>query len=251
MTAITVLVAELPHPVSGRMVRSRSDSVAAALALGVSPEARLLTAGPMSEAVARDYLALGASRVDIMEPTAPSSVTATLREALTGSDWILTGIRQGPEAGEGVLPYALGAALARPVVSDVLAIEADGEAWVVTQAMPRGARRRVRVQAPAILAVSASAPVTLRHSLLAAQSGQIVRQSGFSQESGQAVQRHQRPANKRRKVLEARSQQSGHARMLGAIESPSTGGTVLLNGDARAKAQALLDYLRSHALVHF
>jgi electron transfer flavoprotein beta subunit len=59
------------------------------------------------------------------------------------------------------------------------------------------------------------------------------------------------PAGKRRQVLQARTQQSGHARMLGAIDSPSTGGTVLHTGDAHSKARALLDYLRTHSLVHF
>jgi electron transfer flavoprotein beta subunit len=39
--------------------------------------------------------------------------------------------------------------------------------------------------------------------------------------------------------------------MLGAIDSTSSGGTVLQAGDARSKAQALLDYLRTHSLVHF
>jgi electron transfer flavoprotein beta subunit len=45
--------------------------------------------------------------------------------------------------------------------------------------------------------------------------------------------------------------QSGHARMLGAIDTPSTGGTVLATGDAHSKAQAVLDYLRTHSLVPF
>jgi len=39
--------------------------------------------------------------------------------------------------------------------------------------------------------------------------------------------------------------------MLGAIESPSTGGTVLQAGNPHTKAQVVLDYLRAHSLVHF
>jgi electron transfer flavoprotein beta subunit len=59
------------------------------------------------------------------------------------------------------------------------------------------------------------------------------------------------PRNKRRKLLEAVTRQSGHARMLGAIESPSTGGTVLQTGTPQSKAQAVLDYLRTHSIVPF
>jgi electron transfer flavoprotein beta subunit len=39
--------------------------------------------------------------------------------------------------------------------------------------------------------------------------------------------------------------------MLGAIDTPSTGGAVLRSGDAHSKAQAVLDYLRTHSLVPF
>jgi electron transfer flavoprotein beta subunit len=56
---------------------------------------------------------------------------------------------------------------------------------------------------------------------------------------------------KRRKLLEAKTVQSGHARMLGAIESPSTGGVVLQTGSVDTKAQAVLNYLRTHSLVTF
>lgn len=59
------------------------------------------------------------------------------------------------------------------------------------------------------------------------------------------------PSRKRRQVLEAKTVQSGHARMLGAIESPSTGGTVIQTGSVDSKAQAVLDYLRTHSLVTF
>jgi electron transfer flavoprotein beta subunit len=251
MTDITVLVGTRVHPVSGRAVRSRADAVAATLALGVNAQARLLTAGTMPDAVARDYLALGAARIDVLDGVTPAGITTALADALRAIPWVLTGTRQGSEPGEGVLPHALAVALNRPVITDVLAIEADGEAWIVTQALPRGARRRLRVQAPAVLAVSASAPVTLRHALASAQAGRIVRQAATAAASASPDSRQAVPAGKRRKVLEARTRQSGHARMLGAIDSPSTGGAVLQAGDARSKAQALLDYLRSHSLVDF
>jgi electron transfer flavoprotein beta subunit len=258
MSDITVLVAARNHAVSGRPVRSRADAAAAALALGVSGTVRLLTAGPLPDAVARDYLALGAPLLEVRECGEDADIAARLLPALRDVPWVLAGTRSEAEHGTGstgILPYALAAALQRPVVADVLGIQAEGSAWIVTQALPKGARRRLRVHAPAVLVVSAAASPTLRHSLADAMAGRIVRKplqatkpaaAATSAPVGQRV-----AGSKRRKLLEARTQQSGHARMLGAIESPSTGGAVLQTGDPHTKAQAVLDYLRTHSLVHF
>jgi electron transfer flavoprotein beta subunit len=138
------------------------------------------------------------------------------------------------------------------VVTNVVAVQADGSSWVVTQALPKGARRRLRVSAPAVLAVSAAAPVALRHSLADAMAGTIVRTAVPPTAPADLSTLGQRvPRGKRRKLLEARIVQSGHARMLGAIESPSAGGAVLQTGTPEAKAQAVLDYLQAHSLVQF
>jgi electron transfer flavoprotein beta subunit len=255
MSDISVLVTARTHAVSGRPVRSRSDASAAALALGIPGmpgTVRLLTAGRMPDAVARDYLALGAPLLEILECGEDTDVAATLLAALRNVPWVLTGTCSDAEHGAGVLPYALAAALARPVVADVLAIQPEGAAWIVTQALPKGARRRLRVYPPAVLVVSAAAPQSLRHSLADAMAGQIVRKPAPASGATPPASAGQRvPSSKRRKLLEAHTNQSGHARMLGAIESPSTGGTVLQTGSPHSKAQAVLDYLRIHSLVLF
>jgi electron transfer flavoprotein beta subunit len=166
---------------------------------------------------------------------------------------VLTGTRAASEQGSGMLPHVLASLLNRPVVTDVIAVQPEADCWIVTQALPKGARRRLRVSAPAVLAISAAAPQTLRHSLADAMAGQIVcaKVSTATPLTGPAPIGQRVPATKRRKVLEARIQQSGHARMLGAIESPATGGTVLQSGTPHSKAQAVLDYLRTHSLVPF
>lgn len=249
MSDITVLVAPRTHPVSGRPIRSRADATAVALALSLPGQPRLLSAGAMPDAVARDYLALGAPRLEVLTASANSDLVATLLPALKDTRWVLTGTRGEAEMGSGVLPFALGAALGRPVITDVLAVEPEGAAWIVTQALPKGARRRLRVSGPAVLAVSAAAPFALRHSLADGQAGVVTRTAVPGPAVPEPAQRA--PRNKRRKLLEAVTRQSGHARMLGAIESPSTGGTVLQNGTPQSKAQAVLDYLRTHSIVPF
>ena len=128
MSDITVLVGARTHAVSGRPVRSRSDAAAAALALGVSGKARLLTAGAMPEAVARDYLALGAPLLEMVECSEDADVSASLLPTLRDVPWVVAGTRPESEHGTGALPYALAAALGRPVIADVLSIEPEGAA---------------------------------------------------------------------------------------------------------------------------
>lgn len=252
MNAVTVLVAARTHPISQRPTRCRADATAVALALGLPMHVRLLSAGSMPEAVARDYLALGAVELEMLQCADDSPLLPSLLPALRDTDWVLTGTRSPDDQGSGVLPHVLAAALNRPVVTDVLGVEPDGATWIVTQALPQGARRRLRVHSPAVLAISAAAPSALRHSLADAMAGRIRRIAPSpaplapSPPPGQRV-----PANKRRQLLEARTVQSGHARMLSAIESPSTGGTVIQTGDPHTKAQAVLNYLRRHSLVSF
>lgn len=250
MSTITVLVAPRSHPTSQRATRCKADATAVALGLELGLPLRMLSAGSMGDSVARDYLALGAPQLEILQCADDAPLLDALLPALRDVPWVLTGTRSEADQGTGVLPYALAAALGRPVITDVLAVQPDGAAWIVTQALPKGARRRLRVQAPAVLAVSAAAPLTLRHSLADAVTGQIVRTAVAASTppapAGQLV-----PTSKRRKLLEAKTVQSGHARMLGAIESPSTGGTVVQTGTPDSKAQAVLDYLRSHSLVSF
>lgn len=253
MSQISVLVAPCTHAVSGRPTRSPADATAVALALALGQPVKLLSAGPMPERVARDYLALGAPVLEVLACDDPTAVAATLLPALRNSPWVLTGTRAASEQGSGMLPHALASLLNRPVVTDVIAVQPEGASWIVTQALPKGARRRLRISAPAVLVISAAAPQTLRHSLADAMAGQIVRQPAAAPafESSSAHIGQRVPTLKRRKLLEARVQQSGHARMLGAIESPATGGTVLQSGTSHSKAQAVLDYLRTHSLVPF
>ena len=249
MSRITVLVAARQHPVSGKAARSKADSKAVAVALAVpDSEVQLLSAGTLSDALARDYLALGARSIHVIETA--GDVYPALVPRLKEVPWILTGTRSAEEAGGNLLPFQLGFALNRPVVTQVVAIEDHGAYWLVTQALPKGARRRLQVTAPAVLAISEAAPVTVRYALAAKLQGHILRtatQTDVAPVDAPVL----RPRGKRRSVLQAKVTQSGHARMLGAIDSPSSGGRTVSTGTPEYKAQVILDYLRSHALVNF
>lgn len=256
--SVAVLVGAVVHPVSGRSVRSRSDAIATGLGLGLPLPLRLLSAGPLPESVARDYLALGAPAIDIFEredvgvgdKDGEPALPGALLPALHSVRWVLTGTRSAAERGTGWLPHALAVALRRPLLTEVCAIEVEDSALVVVQGLPKGARRRLRVREPAVLAISAAAPFQPRHSLAAAIAGRITRTA--APEAAVATPRGQRVgALVQRRPLEARSMQGGRSRLASAIESPSGGGSVVQSGSVESKARVLLDYLRRHSLVSF
>jgi electron transfer flavoprotein beta subunit len=256
---IAVLVSARIDPVSGRATRNRNDALAATLGLGLlGPAAvRLLHVGTMSDAVARDYLALGAPTIDLLEPAAEAAggIVPALCEALAATPLVLTGMRANDTYGSGVLPFELAAAMGRPMIGDVIAVEAVGPAWIVTQALPKGARRRLKVAVPTVLAISPATPLPLRYSHADRMAGQVARRrlrAAPITPGGLATQEQRVPAARRLKLLEACVAQSGHARMQAAVGSAaSSGGIVISTGSPEDKARAVLHYLRGHALVNF
>jgi len=256
---IAVLVSARVDPVSGRATRNRNDALAATLALGLlgSAAVRLIHVGTMTDAVARDYLALGAPTIELLEPAAEPApgIVPMLCEALAGTPLVFTGMRANDSYGSGVLPFELAAAMGRPLIGDVVAAEAAGPAWIITQALPKGARRRLKVGGPVVLAISPATPLPLRHSHADRMAGQVSRrrlQAGPTAPGALAPQEQRVPAARRLKLLEANVAQSGHARMQAAVGSAaSSGGMVISTGSPEDKARAVLHYLRSHALVNF
>jgi electron transfer flavoprotein beta subunit len=267
MSALAVLVASRLDAVSGRSTRSRGDAAAVALALrqAATAQVRVVSAGAMSDEVARDYLALGAGRIELFDVDADTDaahLVPLLASVVANSALVLTGTRAASGLGSGVLPYALAAALGRPMIADVVDLQPQGAAWIVTQAGPKGARRRLRVTVPAVLAICAAPSGALRHSYRDRMAGEVVRQPcpngtaapvSTATGTGTSTAWSFVPLARRHQVLEARARQSGHDRMLGAIDtqSASRGGTLIDAGNADDKARAILDYLRTHALVNF
>jgi len=252
MSTISVLVSTREETANGRTVRNRGDAVAVCLALGIAgaDAVRLLSAGDMPESVARDYLALGARSIDLLPCGAADDPVPLLATSVADSALVLTGTRRDGGLASGVLPYALADALMRPMIPNVVAVTRTGDTWTVTQALPKGARRRLRLSVPAVLSIHPGAPVTLRHSYRDQLAGEVRRlppaAAGTPSSDWTLV-----PAARRLERLQARRAQSGHGRMLGAIatEQTSSAATVLSEGSARDKALAVFDYLRQHSLL--
>lgn len=248
-----VLVSAGRHPVSGIARPCRGDAVALGLARSLADEGlRVVHAGAPDEPALQDYLALGAGAIEVLSMTPGADPLTPLTDLLAGVDLIVTGSRAELGAASGLLPYALAQALRRPIVSNVLTAELDGDEVVVRQFLPKGRRRRIAAPLPAILAVHPLAPFELRYAYARRLAGRIDATPSDCLASPGTSQHWFVEQVKRRPVrLKAAEKRSGHARMLSATVSEAKGGAVAIEGSCVDKAQVMLSFLREHRLVDF
>lgn len=248
---IAVLVSAGRHPVSNMPRYCRNDGLALTLALQlaetVSAQTNVLHAGDANNPALLYYLALGARQISVV-PAAIDIIPA-LTLQLGEADLIVTGSRAENGEDSGLLPYLLAAALNRPIVANALSINATESGVEVLQFLPKGKRRRVTVQLPAVIAVHPLAPAELRYAYSRQAAGTIDRVPSAASAPSPYTWKLE-PARKPVK-LKAQEKKAGHARMLSAIASESKGGAVVIDGNHVEKAQVILAYLREHHLINF
>ncbi len=265
---IAALVSVGRHPVSGEARHCRNDSLAMTLGLALTSHLnatetntvsfKVLHAGNANNTALKDYLALGASHIDMIDVAAESLIIDALAANLTNTDLILTGSRAENGLDSGMLPYQLAEKLGFSLVANALAIQQTTDGLTggleVLQFLPKGKRRSVTVQLPAVIVVHPLAPVELRHAYARQVTGTINQQA--------SPLTHATPQEKTLKwqtetilrkpiKLKARENKSGHARMLSATVSENKGGAVVIEGNSVEKAQVILGYLREHRLINF
>lgn len=253
---IAVLVSPARHPVSGQPLRSSSDAAALELACSLMPAEQLtvLYAGNASADELRDYLGLGAPRIEVLRVPDEADVVPALLDRLRGFDVVICGARSDGQSASGLLPYLLAEGLQLPLVGDVLDATLQGGALSLRQFLPKGLRRRLEVTAPVLLAVHPRAVQTRQFAYARAVSGRITQSIGKSPARLVADAAWSfEPVTRRPRPLKAKVVQSGHSRMQGAIggDSGARGGEVVKQGNAVEKAQVLLTYLREHQLIDF
>ncbi|MEC5162073.1 MULTISPECIES: hypothetical protein [unclassified Janthinobacterium] len=261
---IAVLLAPARHPLSARAQAGACDAAAFELACSLQPaeQLTLLCAsvdGAIAAADLRPYAALGAANIELLAVAGDAALLPALAARLDGFDLVICGMRSEWQAASGLLAYRLAEALELPLASDVLEARRVGGALRVRQFLPKGLRRLLELDGPALLAVHARAPRTRQYAYARAAAGRIAHRAGAAGSilgggvgvgavwSYEALTRRPRP-------LKAALAQSGHTRMLGAIgggDGAGKGGEVVKQGNAVEKAQVLLDYLRDHGLVNF
>lgn len=251
---VAVLVSAGCHPVSGLPRACHGDAVAMGLARKLAGDAaRAVHAGDAQHPALADYLALGASTIEVVERVPGAAIAEALAEHVRDADLVLAGTQSEAGPGSGLLPYAIAAALGRPIVGHVLDIAASGEEWHVQQFLPKGKRRRIAVPLKAVLTVHPLAAVSLAYAHARRLSGRIEAAAGPCGTGGplpgpcwtveDSPRRHVR--------LAGPAPASGHARMMAAVATEAKGGTVVFEGSSVDKAQVILNYLRDHRLVDF
>jgi len=173
-TSITVLFSTPRHPLSGRPCTSRNDTLALEIARQLSGGSlRTLHVGDPQDAALPDYLAFGASSVEVLPAAPGQDIVAPLAEQLRNAQLILCGTRTQSGEASGMLPYLLAAALKRPILADVLEVEIVGDGVRATQFLPKGRRRTVTVALPAIITVHPLATATPRYAFARRMAGRI------------------------------------------------------------------------------
>ncbi|MGI4861213.1 MAG: electron transfer flavoprotein subunit beta/FixA family protein [Janthinobacterium lividum] len=270
MKTFAVVVSVGRHPVSGTARYSRNDAAALALglALGKQHGARVdvLHAGDAQNPALREYLALGAAQLDVLDMTSASgsACVEALAARLRGYDLVLTGTRAEDGIGSGMLPYHLAASLALPLLNDAVDVDiADGVAQV-RQFLPKGLRRRLAASLPVLITVHPLANVAPRFAYARIGAGRIDSappgaspgmktdaEAGVLPASAPDEVWQWRPVRTKPVRLAAAEKRGGHARMHSATTTESRGGSVVNDGSPVEKAQVILAYLREHRLVEY
>jgi electron transfer flavoprotein beta subunit len=250
---IAVLVSVGRHPVSGTARYSRNDAAALAMELSIAKERRatldVLHAGDPSNPALQEYLALGATRVEVLD--VQGNAIAALATRLNGYDLVMTGTRAEGAFDSGMLPYRLADALGVALVGAAVDVSVKDAAVEVRQFMPKGLRRRVEASLPALVAVHPMANAVPRYAYARLREGTVAPVATQAAPDAESAQWTLHPATAKPVRLAAAEKRSGHARMLSATTTESRGGSVVIEGSSVEKAQVILAYLREHQLVDY
>ena len=249
---IAVLVSLGRHPVSGAVRWSRNDGAALALArrLGGASVA-VLHAGDPDEPALRGYLALGAPCVQTIDVPRDRDVLDPLAALLSDYALVLCGSRGESGMSSGLLPYLLAQRLGRPLLPNVLSAQLAGGAVRARQFLPKGRRRDMETDLPALLAVHPAAPFEPRYAYARERAGRVLPVAAPAQAAPLADAWRIEPADARPRKLAAPERRSGRDRLLAATAMASRGGEVIQHGSPEDKARAVLAYLRTHNLVDY
>jgi len=248
---IAVLLSTRRHPVSALPVHHPNDVIALALGLRLSKlPPRVMHAGDPQDAALGDYLAFGAATVEVLPAEPDDDYPVMLARHLRDVDLAICG--QRAHNGSGMLPYRLAALLDRPVLGDVLDVQAGDGKITATQRLTASQRRKVEMPLRSVIAIHPQAAVSSRYIYASRIAGRIVTMHSDSLHEcpkHEVEQWRLDPTERSAVVLRAPDRRSGHERMLSATATAAGAGRVITEGSTAAKAQLLLSYLREHHLI--
>jgi electron transfer flavoprotein beta subunit len=248
MNIIVLLSAGL-HPVSGRPCPVPVELQAIGLAKGV-PQASVigLHAGSATRAVL-DCFGHGVGEIDILEHEA-GDPAAALAAAISQAapDLVLAGHRGRGGEDSGLLPYRLAALLGWPICADAIALAQDAAGLAVTQALPRGARRRVVLAPPSIVTVHPAAPASCAFAFAAARRGIMRRKAAPGVAAPARATRSEHPYRQRPRLVRGAIFGGTAEDRLKAATEIAGGGQVIRNPTPEVAAAAIRDVLRGLGL---
>ena len=241
-----VLLSVGVHPVSGRPAPVAVEAQAIRLALGLGFAATGLHAGE-DEAAVRDHLGRGLEEIVLVSPANGGDPLPYIVEALSPVEpsLVLAGRRGSGGTDSGMLPYRLARALSWPIVADAAALVREGDALTVEQALPRGVRRRVRVELPCVVTVHPAAPPPLPFTFAAVRRGRVTRQAGAGQaRPAESPAFEERPYRPRPRLVGVAPGGSAAERLAAATEAASGGGKLLVDPPPEVAAAEIVALLR-------
>lgn len=243
MRAAVLLSAGL-HPVSGRRAPVPVEAQATRLALALGAEVRGFHAGA-GEAV-RDHLGHGLDEI-LLAPAAPDGDPLPgLLAALEAwaPDLVLAGRRGQGGADSGMLPYRVARALDVPIVADAASLSVEAGVLAADQALPRGARRRLRAALPCVVTVHPAAPPPLPFNFGAARRGRVTALPVAAEPGAELPSVEERSYRPRPRVLGAASGGTAAERLRAATEAASSGGQLLVHPAPDVAAAEIAAFLR-------
>ncbi|MEP1384808.1 MAG: electron transfer flavoprotein subunit beta [Paraglaciecola sp.] len=256
---ISVLVSVGEHPLSARPCRAEQDARALELGLMLAPEnLQIVYAGTTSDsaaaAVLKEYMGMGIDQVEVLDVPPKTDVTLPLLEKLKQDcpDVVLTGMRAENGESSGMLPYLLSEQLKMamvPAISNILSIDKTAGFAEVLQALPRGQRRKVKVNLPFIASVDMAAAAPRQSAYGSAMRGHLkidpVTQTmhDADQEQWQISPAQARP--KRLKIVKAKTA----ADRFKAATAKVQGGLGKVIYDNKESAEAILKLLKDEKIL--
>ncbi|MBP6562161.1 MAG: hypothetical protein KA214_01655 [Neisseriaceae bacterium] len=253
---VAVLVSAAEHPVTHRLGAHEPDRQALAVTQAWLPAAgqlHVLGVGPMPAECQRTFYAQGIDAIRRVPDEAQDEAwLANIGQLVAECDVLVLSARLdgcvNPRGLDGLLPYRLAAAQQRRLIDNVVAVVAEADGLLVTQALAQGARRRLRVAEAVVLVMSPGLKVNVAYAAYRAQQ-QAVDKKGEDAVDGVAEQ-SEVPFKLRLQPLRPQRQLSGHQRLLAAIGGDSSGMTVVIDtGTAQEKAQQIMAYLKAQGVL--
>ncbi|MFM9861708.1 electron transfer flavoprotein subunit beta [Pseudoxanthobacter sp. M-2] len=232
----------------------RAEAQATSLALAIGARVSGLHAGG-DGAVVADHLGHGLDTVGVVAGSADANPLPALVAALSGApvDLVLMGRRGVGGDDSGLLPYRLAAALGLPIVPDAVALAREQgrpDVLVVEQALPRGARRRVRVTLPVVVTVHPAAPPPRPFAFASVRRGRLVPLTVAAAAGEPPLAVEERPWRRRPRLITGASTAGSAAeRLKAATEVAGGGGRLIVDPSPDEAAREILAFLRGIGVV--